>query len=123
MEKGQQLAVLLDAGRLMAETIGEYSRLEHAINATVMLSYVAQRRGDALAVAAFSNQLESFLPPVRGPALLGRVLESLYAVEARPVESDYWQVIARLMAQLRRRSLVILLTDVLDAYGERGIDS
>ena len=123
VEKGQQLAVLLDAGRLMAETIGEYSRLEHAINATVMLSYVAQRRGDALAVAAFSNQLESFLPPVRGPALLGRVLESLYAVEARPVESDYWQVIARLMAQLRRRSLVILLTDVLDATASAGLDS
>ena len=121
VEKGQQLAVLLDAGRLMAETIGEYSRLEHAINATVMLSYVAQKRGDALAVAAFSNQLESFLPPVRGPALLGRVLESLYAVEARPVESDYWQVIARLMAQLRRRSLVILLTDVLDATASAGL--
>jgi uncharacterized protein (DUF58 family) len=121
VEKGQQLAVLLDAGRLMAETIGEYSRLEHAINATVMLSYVAQRRGDALAVAAFSNQLESFLPPVRGPALLGRVLESLYAVGARPVESDYWQVIARLMAQLRRRSLVILLTDVLDATASTGL--
>src|SRR5258708_4484571 len=121
VEKGQQLAVLLDAGRLMAETIGEYSRLEHAINATVMLSYVAQKRGDALAVAAFSNQLESFLPPVRGPALLGRVLESLYAVEARPVESDYWQVIARLMALLRRRSLVILLTDVLDATASAGL--
>ena len=121
VEKGQQLAVLLDAGRLMAETIGEHPRLEHALNATVMLGYVAQKRGDALAVAAFSNKLESFLPPVRGPALLGRILESLYAVQARPVESDYWQVIAQLMAMLRRRSLVILLTDVLDATASAGL--
>lgn len=121
VEKGQQLAVLLDSGRLMAESIGGKPRLEHALNATVMLSYVAQKRGDALALAAFSNQLEAFLPPLRGPALLGRVLESLYAVQARPVESDYWQVIAQLMAMLRRRSLVILLSDVLDASASAGL--
>lgn len=121
IEKGQQLAVLLDAGRLMAETIGDYSKLEHALNATVMLSFVAQKRGDALAVASFSNRIESFLPSVRGPSLLPRVLESLYAVEVRPVESDYWQVIAQVMTMLRRRSLVILLTDILDASASAGL--
>jgi len=121
VEKGQQLAVLLDTGRLMAETIGRYSKLEHALNATVMLSYVVQKRGDALAVASFSNKIESFLPTVRGPALLPRVLESLYAVQVRPVESDYWQAVAQVMMLLNRRSLVILLTDVLDASASAGL--
>ena len=121
VEKGQQLAVLLDAGRLMAETIGEYSKLEHALNAAVMLSYVVQKRGDALAVASFSNRIESFLPSVRGPSLLPRVLESLYTVQVRSVESDYWQAIAQVMTMLRRRSLLILLTDVLDASASAGL--
>jgi uncharacterized protein (DUF58 family) len=121
VEKGQQLAVLLDAGRLMAETIGKYSKLEHALNATVMLSYVVQKRGDALSVASFSNKIESFLPTVRGPSLLSRVLESLYAVQVRPVESDYWQAIAQVLMLLNRRSLVILLTDVLDASASAGL--
>jgi uncharacterized protein (DUF58 family) len=121
VEKGQQLAVLLDAGRLMAESVGSYSKLEHALKATIMLSFVAQRRGDALAVASFSNQIESFLPIVRGPTLVPRVLESVYAVQVRPVESDYWQVIAEMMSMLRRRSLVILLTDVLDAAASAGL--
>jgi uncharacterized protein (DUF58 family) len=121
VEKGQQLAVLLDAGRLMAETVGQYSKLEHALNATVMLSYVVQKRGDALAVASFSNKIESFLPTVRGPSLLPRVLESLYAVQVRPVESDYWQAVAQVMTLLNRRSLVILLTDVLDASASAGL--
>jgi uncharacterized protein (DUF58 family) len=121
VEKGQQLAVLLDAGRLMAETIGKYSKLEHALNATVMLSYVAQKRGDALTVASFSNRIESFLPSVRGPSLLPRVLESLYTVQVRSVESDYWQAIAQIMTMLRRRSLLILLTDVLDASASAGL--
>ena len=121
VEKGQQLAVLLDAGRLMAGTIGEYSKLEHALNAAVMLSYVVQKRGDALAVASFSNRIESFLPPVRGPSLLPRVLESLYTVHVRSVESDYWQAIAQIMSMLRRRSLLIVLTDVLDASASAGL--
>jgi uncharacterized protein (DUF58 family) len=121
VERGQQLAVLLDAGRLMAETIGKYSKLEHALNATVMLSYVVQKRGDALSVASFSNKIESFLPTVRGPSLLPRVLESLYAVQVRPVESDYWQAIAQVLMLLNRRSLVILLTDVLDASASAGL--
>jgi uncharacterized protein (DUF58 family) len=121
VEKGQQLAVLLDAGRLMAENIGKYSKLEHALNATVMLSYVVQKRGDALSVASFSNKIESFLPTVRGPSLLPRVLESLYAVQVHPVESDYWQAIAQVLRLLNRRSLVILLTDVLDASASGGL--
>jgi uncharacterized protein (DUF58 family) len=121
IEKGQQVAVLLDAGRLMAGTIGKYAKLEHAMNAAVMLSYVAEKRGDALAVASFSNQIESFLPTSRGPSLVPRVLESLYPVQVRPVESDYWQVIAEAMHLLRRRSLVILLTDVLDASASNGL--
>lgn len=121
VEKGQQLAILLDSGRLMAETVGEHSKLEHALKATVMLSYVVQQRGDALAVASFSNRIESFLPTVRGPSLLPRVLESLYAVQVRSVESDYWQAIAQVMTLLNRRSLVILLTDVLDASASAGL--
>jgi len=121
VEKGQQVAILLDAGRLMAGRVGKYAKLEHAMNATVMLSYVAQKRGDALAVASFSNRIESFLPMVRGPALVPRVLESLYPVQVRPVESDYWQVIAEAMNMLKRRSLVILLTDVLDASASAGL--
>ncbi|HWP57098.1 MAG TPA: DUF58 domain-containing protein [Candidatus Acidoferrales bacterium] len=121
VEKGQQLAILVDTGRLMGATIGRYSRLEHALSATVMLSFVAHKRGDALAVGCFSNRVEAFLPPVRGPALVPRVLETIYAVQAQPVESDYWQGIAQVMSMLRRRSLVILLTDVLDASGSAGL--
>lgn len=121
VERGQQLAVLIDAGRLMAETIGAHSKLEHALDAAVMLSYVVQKRGDALAVASFSNKIESFLPSVRGPRLMPRVMESLYAVQVRPVESDYWQAIAQMMTLLRRRSLVILLSDVLDPAASAGL--
>lgn len=121
VERGQQVAVLLDAGRLMAEEIERVAKLDHAMNATIMLAHVARHRGDTLAVACFSNRLESFLPPLRGPSLVPRVLEALCNVEARPVESDYWQATAEMMGRLRRRSLVIVLTEVLDPSSSAGL--
>jgi uncharacterized protein (DUF58 family) len=121
VERGQQLAVLVDAGRLMLEPLGRFSRFEHTLNATVMLSYVAQQRGDSMAVATFSNRIESFLPPTRGPQMVSRVLDALYCVEPKPIEADYWRVVAEVMGRLKRRSLVIMLTDVLDVVGSTGL--
>jgi uncharacterized protein (DUF58 family) len=120
-ERGQQISVMVDAGRLMALKIGEFSRFEHALNATVMLSYVAQKRGDAMAVATFSDTVESLVPPTRGTSIMPRVLESLSTVQVKQVESDYWQVVGQVMDKLKRRSLLIMLTDVLDPAGSTGL--
>lgn len=120
-ERGQQISIMIDGGRLMALKIGEYSRFEHALNATVMLSYVAQKRGDAIAVSTFSDRVESFLPPTRGKSIMPRVLESLSTVQVKQVESDYWQVVGQVMDKLKRRSLLIMMTDVLDSAGSAGL--
>jgi len=120
-ERGQQISIMIDAGRLMALKIAEFSRFEHALNAAVMLSYVAQKRGDAMAVSTFSDRVESFVPPTRGTSIMPRVLESLSTVEVKQVESDYWQVVGQVMDKLKRRSLLIMITDVLDAAGSAGL--
>lgn len=120
-ERGQQISIMIDAGRLMASRIGDRSRFEHALTASVMLSYVAQKRGDAIAVSTFSDCIESFVPPVRGTSIMPRVLESLSLVEVKQVESDYWQVVAQMMDKLKRRSLLIMMTDVLDSAGSTGL--
>jgi len=121
VERGQQVAVLIDAGRLMKEKIGPYPRLEHAMNAAVMLSYVAQKRGDSVALASFSNRLESFMPPIKGAAVMANALEALCRVQARDAASDYWNVVAHLMSRLKKRSLIVMLTDVLDPAGAAGL--
>ena len=120
-ERGQQVSVMIDSGRLMALRIGEYSRFEHALNATVMLSYVAQKRGDAIAVSTFSDHVESFVPPTRGILIMPRVLDALSTAEVKQVESDYWQVVGQIMDRLKRRSLLIMITDVLDRAGSTGL--
>ncbi len=120
-ERGQQISLMIDCGRLMAERIGEYSRLEHALNAAVMLSHVAQKRGDTVAVATFSDRIESFTPALRGAAVVRTVMDSLLSVQVRQVESDYWQVVGEAMDKLKRRSLLIMVTDILDADAGTGL--
>ena len=112
---------MIDGGRLMSGKIGHASRFEYALNAAVMLSYVGQKRGDTVAVATFSDRIESFVPPTRGPEIMRRVLESLCTARARQVESDYWQVVGQVMGRLKRRSLIVMMTDVLDSAGSLGL--
>lgn len=114
VDRGQQLTILLDAGRFMAERLGERTRFEHAVSAAVMLASTAQTRGDSVSVACFSNRMESFLPAIKGKALVARVLETLADVQARPVESDYWHVFSQVLARLRKRCLIVLFCEVLD---------
>ena len=120
-ERGQQVSLMIDCGRLMAERIGEYSRLEHALNAAVMLSHVAQKRGDSVAVAAFSDRIESLTPAMRGASVVRTVMESLSTVQVRQTESDYWRVVGQVMDGLKRRSLLIMMTDILDADAGTGL--
>ncbi len=121
VEKGQQLTILIDAGRFMMETVGGRPRFEHALNAAVMLSYVAQKRGDTVSLACFSNRIESFLPAVKGALVMPRVLEALVDVQPRNVESDYWHVFASVLSRLKKRSLIVLISEVLDRAGSSGL--
>ena len=121
VERGQQLAILIDAGRFMTEPLGTRSRFEHAVGAAVMLASVAQKRGDAVSLACFSNRIESFMPTIRGSAILPRVLDALADVQPRAVESDYWHAFAGIVSRLHKRSLIVLMSEVLDRAGSSGL--
>lgn len=121
VERGQQIAIMLDCGRLMSETISGATRLDHSMNAALMLGQVASKRGDNMALVCFSNQIQAYMPSTKGRGVMHRMMETLYHVEASPVESDYWQVTAEAMHLLKRRSLIVFFTDVLDLAGSVGL--
>lgn len=121
VERGQQIAIMLDCGRLMGETISGATRLDHAMNAALMLGQVAGKREDSLALVCFSNRIQAYMPSTKGRRVMHRMMETLYHVDASPVESDYWQVTAEAMHLLKRRSLIVFFTDVLDLAGSVGL--
>jgi uncharacterized protein (DUF58 family) len=113
-ERGQQVMILLDCGRLMTARAGNMSKLDHAINAALLLGWLAQQQGDRVGLVAFTDQVDSFLAPQRGPTQVNRLSEALYGVQAQFVEPDFGEAFALLARRVSRRSLVVVLTDVLD---------
>lgn len=114
VDRSQNVLVVLDCGRLMTTEVAGLSRLDHAINATLLLSYVTVKQGDTIGLLAFSDTVEAYVPPVRGKAALGRMSEALYRLEARPREASYERACEFLALRHRKRSLIVIVTDVVD---------
>jgi uncharacterized protein (DUF58 family) len=114
IERSQNIMVMLDTGRLMTARIGKLSKLDHAINATLSIAYVAAAGGDNVGLMVFSRRVINFLPPRRGRDQVNRLMEALYNVEPQLIEPSYARAFNFFGANYRRRSLVIIKTDLVD---------
>ncbi|MEQ8166503.1 MAG: DUF58 domain-containing protein, partial [Alphaproteobacteria bacterium] len=66
VEKNQNIIFLLDCGRSMCNADEGVTNFDRALNAVILLSYVALRQGDTVSLMACSNKVERWVPPVRG---------------------------------------------------------
>ena len=114
LEQNQNLFFMLDGGRLMtAETAG-LSQFDHALNAMLMLAHVASRGGDRVGMLAFDETMRRFVPPASGPSATRRLIQSSYDLHPRLVEPDYDRAFEQVALRVRKRSLVVLFTQILD---------
>jgi uncharacterized protein (DUF58 family) len=113
-ERSQTVILMVDAGRMMSTLTGELSRLDHALNAALMLAYVAVERDDAVGLVAFAEDVKAFVPPRKGHRQVGLITEALYDLQPALVEPDYAEAFATLSARARKRALVVCFTDLVD---------
>lgn len=113
-ERGQNVLILLDAGRLMAASTGGLTKLDYAINAALMLGYVALRNGDRVGLSVFSSDVESFSLPRAGRAALARLMDALVPLQPRLTFSNYRAAVETVSRKMRRRALVVMYTDLAD---------
>ncbi|WP_417312025.1 DUF58 domain-containing protein [Ectopseudomonas khazarica] len=113
-ERDQQIVFLLDCGRRMRSQDDELSHFDHALNACLLLSYVALRQGDAVGLATFASQQPRYLAPVKGPAQLNVLLNAVYDLETSQLPADFSAAADLLLARQRRRSLVVVVTNLRD---------
>ncbi len=111
--QSQRVMFLVDCGRMMTGEAAGVSLLDHALNAMLLLSYVALRQNDQVGLMCFSNEIHSFLPP-RGGDQLNRLLHAAYDRFPRMVESRYDEAFLHLAANVRKRTLMVLITNVVD---------
>src|SRR5207245_9803990 len=80
-EHSQDIIYCLDIGRMMAARVGNLTKLDHAINAVLMLTDVSQAFQDNLGLLVFSHTVHRYLPPAKGHAQHAHFLQALYSVQ------------------------------------------
>jgi uncharacterized protein (DUF58 family) len=119
MERDQTILIALDAGRLMTARIENETKLDSAVHAALALMSAAARAGDNAGLLVFGRRIQAYLPPKRGAEHLDAALEALHAVEPEMIEPSYSRAFEFVAANSRRRSLVVVLTDLVDEEGSR----
>jgi uncharacterized protein (DUF58 family) len=118
-ERNQTVVSLLDNGRVMAGRVDGVPRVEHAMDAVMMITAVATRLGDRAGLVAFDRSVRAVVPPGHTRDHLGRVTEAMYELEPELAESDYRGAFTHTLARFRRRAMLVIFTDLVEqAVGE-----
>lgn len=113
-ESNQNIIFLLDSGRMMSARTGSLTAFDHALNAALMMGQEALRAGDRVGLLVFDQQVRAWLPPRSGARSGARLIRATYDLFPTLDEPDYAAAFGWLSQKVRRRSLVVLLTSVVD---------
>lgn len=109
-ERSQQVYNVIDKGRMMQQAHRGMTLLDYAINASLVLSYVAIHKEDRAGLATFDADFRTFVPASRHTGYMQMLQETLYAEQTDFSESDFSSLLVGLNRHLSRRSLLILYT-------------
>jgi uncharacterized protein (DUF58 family) len=112
-ERDQHIVFLLDTSGRMRSRDGDLSHFDQALNAMLLLTYVALRQGDAVGLLTFGRS-QRFLAPGKGHTMLGSMMETVFDLQAEPSAPDYLAAAEQLVSKVRRRALVVVLTNLRD---------
>ena len=121
IEQSQTVYLLVDAGRSMTQLSGGYSRFEYALSSALVLADVASTAGDLVGAMVFDDQVRALVPAQRGRAAVQALRTALVPVQPSLVEPDYSTAFRTLAVRQRKRALIVLLTDVIDARAARAL--
>jgi len=114
VERHRDVMILVDCGRLMGALTEKGSKLDCAVDSTLMLAEVALRHGDRCGVGFFDDRVRGYRTPLSGVNSVHTLAESLYNLQSEWRESDFGAMFAELQLRQRRRSLLVLLSDIVD---------
>ena len=111
-EHGKYVTILIDCGRMMGAELTEGNRLEKVLEAALTVTAAALQKGDYVSILAFSKEVKVFVPPAKGMAHLQTILQAIYNLEVDTAESNYAAVLTYLETMQKKRSLLLLFSDV-----------
>ena len=112
-ERDQNIMFLIDCGRRLAARDDDLSHFDHVLNAVLLLAYVSLRQGDAAGFLTMSGE-RRFMAPRKSAATVNLMLNQLYDLQPTLLTSDYYTAAVDLMVRLRKRALVVIVSNLRD---------
>jgi len=110
-ERDQRVLFLIDSGRRMRARDDSLSHFDHALNASLLLAYIALRQGDSVGLQLFGAE-HKWVPPLRGVTSVNVLLNEIYDLHSGAESADYIAAAEELMTRQRKRALVVLMTNL-----------
>ena len=117
VERTQEVYIILDASRLSARLVASdpnSSILERNITASLLLALAAEKQGDLFGMVTFSDRVHDFVRARNGKAHYTACRDALYNLHPRIVTPDFDELFSLLRLRLRRRALLVFLTELDD---------
>jgi uncharacterized protein (DUF58 family) len=111
-EQDQQVLFIIDSGYRLPDF-----QFDSALNATLLLAYVALKHGDSAGAASFGAQ-ERWIAPRKGLSSLTTLMNGLYDLYSAPVPSSPFSALETALARLHRRSFIVLISNFREEDGE-----
>jgi uncharacterized protein (DUF58 family) len=121
VERSQQIVVALDAGRLMTARLGDRRKLDYAVSAALAIAAIARLAADRVGVLAFAGRVLARVAPGAGAAHAARLTDVLSDLEPHLEEADYERAFIALGREVKRRSLIVLFTDLFDPVASSAV--
>jgi uncharacterized protein (DUF58 family) len=114
--QSQRVVFMIDCGRMMVNQSGGQSLLDAAFDAALTLSFVTLAQNDQAGLLCFADGVLRWVPPAGGRRQLNRMVHAVHDVHPRLAESRFDDAFAHLHRNCRKRTLVVLITNVIDDH-------
>jgi uncharacterized protein (DUF58 family) len=120
-ERDRRVLLVLDTGRTAAGRVGVdpttadpngWPRLDWSMDAALLLAALASRAGDHVDFLAHDRITRAGVFGASRTGLLAQLVDAMAPLQPALVESDWRAAVSAIIGQTRRRSLVVLLTDL-----------
>lgn len=119
-ERNRTITFAFDTGRLMCEPLGNgLPRIDHAINAALLMAYVGLKVGDRVGLFAFDAHPRVLSAAAIGIDAFGPLQRTAAAIDYTNEETNFTLGLSQLASRLKTRALVVLFTEVSDTTGAR----
>ena len=95
-ERNHQVVMAFDTGHLMLEPVDGMTRLDHAINAGLLLAWIGLHAGDLVGTYGFDARVRQYMAPIRGVANFSQIQRATAAIAYHTEETNFTLGLAEL---------------------------